>query len=117
MAITNKLKTTTIVIAWAGKDFISSNLLAPRYWEIIEEIALLIWPKTQTNIEIKAPTIPTAAKDSVALFSIFPMIAVSVIESSGSAIPATNAGIASLLIFLKLMSVFKSLQKYYYYCS
>ncbi|MFT5761694.1 MAG: hypothetical protein ACI8WA_000812, partial [Polaribacter sp.] len=59
------------------------------------------------NIEIKAPTIPTAAKDSMALFSMLPIIAVSVIESKGSAIPATKAGKANLFIFLKLMSVFK----------
>lgn len=63
-------------------------------------------------MEIKAPTIPTAAKDSIALFSMFPIIAVSVIESSGSAIPAIKAGSANLFIFLRLISVFKSHQKY-----
>ena len=75
---------------------------------MIEDIALLICPKTQTSIEIKAPTIPTAARLSVAFISIFPTIAVSVIERRGSAIPAIRAGIASVFIFLKLMSVFKS---------
>ena len=112
MAITRKLKQTTIAIACDGNVFTSSNLLAPKYCEIMEEIALLICPKTQTNIEIKAPTIPTAARDSMALFSMCPIIAVSVIESKGSAMPAINAGKASLLILLKEMSVFKSPQKY-----
>ena len=36
-----------------------------------------------------------------------PIIAVSVIDIRGSAIPAIKAGIASLLILLKLISVFK----------
>ena len=54
-------------------------------------------------MEIKAPTIPTAARDSVALISMFPTIAVSVIERIGSAIPAIRAGIASLFIFLNEM--------------
>jgi len=36
-----------------------------------------------------------------------PIIAVSVMEISGSAIPAIKAGIASWWIRLKLMSVFK----------
>ena len=68
---------------------------------MIDEMALLICPKTQTNIEIKAPTIPTAAKLSVAFTSILPIIAVSVIDNKGSAIPAIKAGMASLLMFLK----------------
>ena len=97
----------TITIAWTGNDLTSSSLLAPKYWEIIDEMALLICPKTQTNIEIKAPTIPTAAKLSVAISSIFPIIAVSVMDNRGSAIPAIKAGMASLLIFLKLNEEFK----------
>lgn len=48
--------------------------------------------------EIKEPAIPTAAKASVGLISIFPTIAVSVIDNKGSAIPEMIAGIASLLI-------------------
>ena len=36
-----------------------------------------------------------------------PIIAVSVIEIRGSAMPAIKAGIASLLILLKLISVLK----------
>ena len=41
------------------------------------------------------------------LTSIFPIIAVSVIETKGSATPAIKAGIASLLICLKRISVVK----------
>ena len=78
----------------------------------MDEMALLVCPKTHINIEMNAPTIPTAAKDSTALFSMFPIIAVSVIDNTGSAIPAINAGMANRLMFLKLMSVFKSRQKY-----
>ena len=37
----------------------------------------------------------------------FPIMAVSVIDIRGSAMPAIKAGIASLLILLKLISVFK----------
>ena len=48
----------------------------------------------------------TAPKLSFALKSIFPIIAVSVIEIRGSAIPAINAGIAKVFMRLKLMSVF-----------
>ena len=50
---------------------------------------------------------PTAAILSVALLSILPIIAISVIDKIGSAIPAIKAGIASLLMFLKLISAFK----------
>ena len=97
-------------MACAGSPLISFNLSAPKYWEIIEEMALLVCPKTQTSMEMNAPTIPTAARDSVALFSIFPIIAVSVIDNRGSAITAISAGKAKLFIFLWLMSVFKSVQ-------
>ena len=69
----------------------------------MDEIALRVCPKTQINMDIKAPTIPTAANDSVAFTSIFPMIAVSVIDRIGSATPEVKAGIASLLIFLNEM--------------
>lgn len=97
-----------MAIDCAGKDLTSSNLLAPTYCEIIDEIALLICPKTQINIDINAPTIPTAAKLSVAFSSILPIIAVSVIDNNGSAIPAINAGIANLFILLKLISALKN---------
>lgn len=42
-----------------------------------------------------------------------PIIAVSVIEIRGSAMPAIKAGIASLLILLKLISVFKKESFFY----
>lgn len=51
--------------------------------------------------EINDPAIPTAASASVGFTVIFPTIAVSVIDSKGSAIPEMIAGIASLLICLK----------------
>lgn len=109
-----RLPRLIIAIAWIGKFSILSSLLAPTYWEIMEDIALRIWPKTQINIEINAPTIPTAAKLSVAFVSILPIIAVSVMDKRGSAIPAIKAGIASLFIFFKLISVSKKvfLQRY-----
>ncbi len=69
----------------------------------MDEIALRVCPKTQISIEIKAPTMPIAAKDSVALISIFPTIAKSVMDRIGSDTPAINAGIARRLIFLRLM--------------
>lgn len=50
--------------------------------------------------DINEPAIPTAASASVGLILIFPTIAVSVIESKGSAIPDIIAGIANLLISL-----------------
>ena len=55
--------------------------------------------------ERKDPTIPAAAKASIGFVSTFPIIAISVSEISGSAIPAIIAGIASLLMFLKLIGV------------
>ena len=90
-------------MAWAGRFFTSSNLLAPKYCETIDDIALLVCPKTQISMDIKAPTIPTAAKDSVAFVSIFPTMAVSVMDRIGSETPEIKAGIASLFIFLKEM--------------
>ena len=92
-------------IAWAGKFFTLSKLFAPTYCETIDEIALLVCPKTQMSMEIKAPTIPTAAKDSVAFKSILPTMAVSVNDKIGSDTPEINAGIANLLIYFRLMFV------------
>ena len=66
---------------------------------------LIIAPRTQTSIEINVPTIPTAARDSVAFTSILPTIAVSVIDRIGSDTPDIKAGIASLLICRRLMLV------------
>ena len=100
------LREVMIKIAWAGKFFTSSILFAPRYCETIDEMALLVCPSTHISIEIKAPTIPTAASDSVALTSIFPTMAVSVIDNIGSEIPEIKAGMANLLICLRPMVVF-----------
>ena len=74
---------------------------------MIEETALRVWAKTHINIDKKDPTMAIAPRLSFALKSILPIIAVSVIEIRGSAIPAIKAGIASWLIRLKLISVFK----------
>ena len=51
-------------------------------------------------------TIPTAAKDSVALTWIFPTMAASVNDKIGSDTPEINAGIASLFICFKLIFMF-----------
>ena len=55
----------------------------------------------------KAPTIPTAARDSRPLTGMFPTIAVSVMDRIGSAMPAMVAGTANLLMVLKDTTVFK----------
>ena len=55
----------------------------------------------------KAPTIPTAAKDSRPLTGMLPTIAVSVIDKIGSAMPAMVAGMANLLMVLKDTTVLK----------
>jgi hypothetical protein len=70
-------------------------------------MALLVCPRTQINMDRKEPTIPAAAKDSSPSTGIFPTMAVSVIDKMGSAIPAMVAGMASLLMVLKLTAVFK----------
>jgi hypothetical protein len=94
------LKIMIITIACAGRFLTSSSFLAPKYCEIIVEIADLDWPKTQISIDKKDDTIPTAARDSVAFKLICPTMAASVIESMGSEIPAIIAGIANLFIWL-----------------
>ena len=73
---------------------------------MIDEMALRVCPNTQISMERKAPTMPAAASDSIPLMGIFPTIAVSVIDSNGSAIPETVAGMARRLIFLKVTAVF-----------
>ena len=65
------------------------------------EIADLVCASIQTMAELNEPAIPTAASASVGLISMFPTMAVSVIDNSGSAIPEMMAGIASLLIWRK----------------
>lgn len=94
----SKLRAVIKNIACAGKFLIASNLFAPRYWDTIDEIALRVWPKTQINMDKKVVTIPTAAKDTVAFFSMLPIIAASVKDNIGSDTPAISAGMASLFI-------------------
>ena len=102
------LNVILIAIIWLGKDFISSNLWAPKYCAIIAEIAERVCARIQKMADKKEPAIPTAAKDSIGFKSTFPTMAVSVIDSKGSAIPDIIAGIASLLICLKVVFGFKS---------
>ena len=99
------LNVTIINMAWAGKYLTSSNVFAPRYWEIIADSALLVWPNIQIIIDKKVVTIPTAAKASVALKSTFPTMAASVNDRIGSEIQEISAGIANLLICFRLMEV------------
>ena len=96
-------------MAWAGRFFTASKFSAPKYCETIEDMALRVWPKTQINMERKVVTMPTAAKDSVALLSMLPIIAASVKDKIGSETPEISAGIASLLICFNEMSVLKGL--------
>ena len=72
---------------------------------MMDEIALRDCPNTQISMDKKVVTIPTAAKDSVAFIGIWPTIAASVRERIGSEIPAIIAGIASLLMCLRLILV------------
>lgn len=98
-----RLKTRLIAMICPGKVFISSRRFAPKYWDIIAEIADLVWAKTQNIADKKEPAMPTAANDSIGFVVTLPTMAVSVIESKGSAIPAIIAGIANLLIFLNVI--------------
>ena len=75
----------------------------------MEEMALRVCPKTQMSIDKNVVTIPIAARDSVALKSILPIIAASVRDSIGSDTPEIKAGIASLLICFRVIDVFKIL--------
>ena len=100
-------------MACAGNVFTSSSLPAPKYWDIMAEIALRVCPNIQINIDKKEPTIPAAAKDSIPSTGMFPTMAVSVIESTGSAIPAIVAGMANLLMVLKLTAVFNGIYRDY----
>ena len=99
-------------MACAGRVLTSSILPAPKYCDIMAEIALRVCPKIQISIERKEPTIPAAARDSSPSTGIFPTMAVSVIDNKGSAMPAIVAGMAKAFIDLKLTEVFK---KYRFY--
>lgn len=81
---------------------------------MIAEIADRVCAKIQIMAEINEPAIPTAARASVGFILIFPTMAVSVIDKSGSAIPEMIAGMASLLICLKeiLVVVLKNANVY-----
>ena len=59
------------------------------------------------SIDIKVVTIPTAANASVGLSLTFPKTAASVNDKMGSETPEMSAGMASLLICLKLILVLK----------
>lgn len=97
-------------MACAGRCFTSSNLPAPRYWEMIAEMELRVWPSTQMSMDKNEPTIPAAAKDSKPSTGILPTMAVSVMERMGSAMPEMVAGTASWLMLLKLICVLKTPQ-------
>ena len=94
------LKEVMIKMAWAGRSLTCLRLPAPKYWDTMDEMALRVCPKTHISIEIKVVTMPTAAKETVALVSIFPIMAASVSDRMGSEIPEMSAGMASLFIFL-----------------
>ena len=95
-------------MACAGIFFTSSNLPAPKYWEMMAEIELRVWPKTQISMDKKEPTMPAAANDSNPSTGMLPTMAVSVMERMGSAIPEMVAGIANWLMLLKFTCVLKS---------
>ena len=94
-SIIRKLLEMIIKIPCAGSVSTSFKFYIPIACAIIEAITLLVCPKTQINIEIKLPTIPTAPNDMVPFTGMLPTIIVSVIDKIGSAIPEIKAGIAS----------------------
>lgn len=75
-------------------------------------MALRVCPRIHISIDKKEPTIPTAARDSRPYVCMFPTIAVSVIDKTGSAMPAMVAGMAKLLMVLRLTTVFKNRMYY-----
>ena len=72
------------------------------------EIAVLVCATIQIIAERNEPTKPAAAKASTECSSTLPIMAISVNEINGSAIPAIIAGIAILLMLLKLTVVLKA---------
>lgn len=78
------------------------------------EMALRVCPKIQISAERNAPTMPTAASDSIPNSLIFPTTAASVADSTGSAIPEIMAGMASCWIRLNEMSVINFLKEQNY---
>src|SRR5690554_4263408 len=71
---------------------------APRCWETIAEIEVLVCAITQISADKNEPTKPTAAMASTELKLTFPIIARSVSEMTASAIPEKIAGMAKELI-------------------
>lgn len=69
------------------------------------DIALRVCPKIQMSIDKNDPTIPTAAREATLSTLILPTTAASVLDKTGSAIPATIAGTASCWIRLKEISM------------
>jgi hypothetical protein len=69
------------------------------------EMALRVCPSIHISIERKEPTIPTAASASTLFSAMLPTTAASVLESTGSAIPAISAGTASCCMRLNEISM------------
>ena len=99
-------------MAWAGSCLTSSSLPAPKYCEIMADMELRVCPNTHMSMDKKEPTMPAAAKDSKLSAGMLPTMAVSVMESKGSAIPEMVAGIANWLMVLKFTCVLKSAASY-----
>ena len=88
-----------------GSFLRSAIFPAPKFCDTMAEIALRVCPSIQMSAERKVPTIPTAARDSVPNSAMLPTIAASVLDKTGSAIPAMIAGIASCWILPNEMLV------------
>lgn len=71
---------------------------------MMAEMALRVCPSIHISIERKEPTIPTAASASTLFSAMLPTTAASVLDSTGSAIPAMSAGTASCCMRLKEIS-------------
>ena len=95
-------------IACGIKVLTACNLFAPKCCETIAEMAVLVCATIQIIADKKEPTKPAAAKASIECSSTLPIMAISVSDIKGSAIPAIIAGIAILLMLLKLTVVFKA---------
>ena len=76
------------------------------------EMELRVCPKTQISMDKKEPTMPAAATDSQLSVGMLPTMAVSVMESRGSAMPYMVAGTARRLMLLKFICVLKPAASY-----
>ena len=72
---------------------------------MIADMEVLVCATTQIIADKKEPTNPTAAKASTELCFKLPTIAMSVKDRIDSDIPAKIAGMANLLMSLKLMEL------------